>query len=82
MQTQDFPDSQSSGDSLAFSANRREYRMKEAQKVIKLIMVVAVVSVLAAGCKKKAEHPSSEHPTKEHPAKEAAAKEHPEHPAK
>lgn len=60
--------------------------MKDTQRIIQLIMVVAIVSVLAAGCKKKAEHPGSEHPTKEHPAKEHPAKEHPakehpEHPA-
>jgi hypothetical protein len=52
----------------------REYVMR---KLLAFVLVVALVSVFAAGCKTGDE--GDEHPKSEHPAKKAAPKDHPAH---
>jgi hypothetical protein len=56
--------------------------MNKFKKVLVLLLIAAVVSLWAVGCKSKSEHPSGEHPTNEQPTGEHPAGEHPssEHP--
>ena len=57
--------------------------MNKLKKVFLLVLIAAVVSLGATGCKSKSEHPEGENPSSEPPAKQTPSDEHPagEHPA-
>ena len=54
--------------------------MLRLKKLIMLVLAAVILSMGAAGCKQKAEHPSKEAPSAEHPTDGNKPAEHPEHP--